>query len=848
MSERNKQKQSSYNLLLRESTPQNPLAPTTGSRQVRNFIPRKGGYLERKTAAQLFLSSDPAIVAQEVWQIIDFKYQDKDGGDHQELLWVKDDGRIYRKHRGGEEEIYPRFTLRPQSFTELDATVSSSTNAMDDKKDTKATLTATGGADAAAEGRWFNFQTTHRNLTQATSLASPLAVSIRSEVIGTLGGLGAARTRYSLDSGTTFTNIYNPTTSTDLDRALQNDGVGITDPNQDISTIFVEARVTKATSGTQTIDLYDVWLDCIWDGARVLTNPRDVAWVVANNKLFISDGDQSLVYLGQRNGGGWYTWGMPRPAIPSVERFGASTLTLSTGRKYAVSWTHIEDGIRIHESSRSDIVEGGAITNQKYRILRPVAPPERATHWTIYGSRVNGAVALVRLADVPIDDVSYTDESPDFGRAGSLFSSVDAPFRNDPPPRSKLLEIHKGRIFARNEDEKNELWFSALGEVAAHSNGSPQESFPGFATNSLSGLTQNFFDLPDQTSELSSGKSWANVFWFFNKREGFVLTGEGGLLDSVAIRDFFPSPAFRVGCAGPKAITTTPFGLAWMSPEHNLWLFAGSRGGADLTASLIDIGYEKQKLLNKIDDRELERMQMLYFAPMNSLVCRFTTFDLVKHLLFYSFDIQNVETGIPGGWFEFTDVDATAIGTFFDRNKEFLLVGEADGEIRVIEQIAGNSVIGKTNALIGKIVLGASSNISNYPAATLRTANSNLGYDGVKDAKKVYAYPYRQSVADDDVSTQAAPTVAFWDDVLDPDTPGSSTSVTLSTATKTRQFRGHIGAAGGTLCDRVMLEVAFATGVPEGTADGDDFLECFTSRLCGLGITFIPKEEQFPNP
>src|SRR3990167_251057 len=77
-----KQKASTYNLLARESSPINPMSPTSGGRQVRNFIPRKGGYLERKTAAQRFLSNDPAIVGEEIWHIIDFKYQDKAGGDH----------------------------------------------------------------------------------------------------------------------------------------------------------------------------------------------------------------------------------------------------------------------------------------------------------------------------------------------------------------------------------------------------------------------------------------------------------------------------------------------------------------------------------------------------------------------------------------------------------------------------------------------------------------------------------------------------------------------------------------------------------------------------------------------
>src|SRR3990167_11102778 len=143
----NKQKSSTYNLLARESGPINPMSPTSGGRQVRNFIPRKGGYLERKTAAEFFLAraagNDPAIVTEEIWHIIDFKYQDKAGGDHSELIYIKDDGRIYTKRKGGEEEIYPRYTIRPLRFTDGSGGGSSVTNpysANDSRTDTNATI------------------------------------------------------------------------------------------------------------------------------------------------------------------------------------------------------------------------------------------------------------------------------------------------------------------------------------------------------------------------------------------------------------------------------------------------------------------------------------------------------------------------------------------------------------------------------------------------------------------------------------------------------------------------------------------------------------------------------------
>ena len=799
---------------------------------VRNFIPKKGGYLERKTAAQLIISAGNAaaegvIANSAVRRIIDFRYQDAQGGDHQELLWIKDNGRIYREERGGEIESYPRFYLRGDTDPTDSGSVANEFNAVDDKIDTFAAVVSAPAIQASLTID--SFQNTAR-VIDSISVVSRTEVTVN---------VTTATASYSTNAGSSWTDFYSVGTT----RALQDDSATLS-ATQEINDM--QARVVVAAGGVSTTNFYDSRLECTWTGGRVLSNPRDVAWVVANNKLFISDGDQTLVYLGQRNGGGWYVWGTARPDKPVCDVVGNSTLTFTTGRKYSVSWVHLEDGFLIHESSRSDISDCKNATNQFYRIHRPISPPERTTHWRLYCSPLDGAQTQYRTATIEIDTLFYDDKSTEFGEDDSTIRAIAAPVSNDPPPKSQFLELHKGRIFARNEEEKNELWYSALGEVRAFGNGAAEESFPGFSTGSQS-LLQNFVDCPDQTSELITAKSWANVLWFFTRKEGFVLTGDGGLLDNSALRDFWPSTAFRIGCAGPQAVTTCPYGMVWMTPEHNLVLFSGA-SGPDPTAALIDLGYEKQKVLNQIDDRELERMQVLYYAPLNSLVLRFTTFDSTNHLLFYSFNIQDPQTGISGGWYEFTDVTATAIGLFFDRNKEFLLVGENDGEIRAIEQIVGNSVIGKSQALIGKIVLGGSSQIANYPAATFRTANTNLNYDGTKDCKKVYVYPHRQGNADDVVLSQNAPTIQFWDDVLDPDVPGSGTSVTLSTATKTRNFRGHLGAAGGTLADRIMVEAAFATGSPEGTADGNDFLHCHTSRINGFALVYAPKEEEFVNP
>ena len=581
----NKQKSSSYNLLAREAGPINPLSPTSGGRQVRNFIPRKGGYLERKTAAQRFLSNNPTIVAEEIWHIIDFKYQDKAGGDHSELIYIKDDGRIYTKRKGGEEEIYPRYTIRPRVYsTSGSGSATNPQNAIDWDSTTKADI------DGTVPGTTFNAYYSAAFQQRLPRELTSITVSIRTEVDVT-GVVIGATVNYSLWESNirqSSTNIF----TTAIDRVLQTDTVTLT--NSQLSGISdVELDFTAdPTGGTSVnVDIYDINFLCTPAGARILSNPRDVAWVVDNNKLFISDGDQTLVYLGQNNGGGWYQWGMDRPQPPTVIRINDDifrNLTNTNGRKYASTWVQIVDGIRIHESSRSDIADGGVATGEYYRVFQPTSAPERSTHWSIYASAADGSLDLFRAVTLPIATTYYDDDSPDYGATGSILVNIRDPERNDIPPKSKILELHRARIFARNEEQKNEMWHSALGEVRANSNGAAEESFSGFASNTISDL-QNFIDPPTQTDEMSAYKSWNNDLWFLTRREGFRLVGSGGLQDNFVLRDFEPMPAFRAGGAGPHAITTCPYGLAFMSPERTMYLYSGGGFRLDATAAFFHI-------------------------------------------------------------------------------------------------------------------------------------------------------------------------------------------------------------------------------------------------------------------
>lgn len=117
---------------------------------------------------------------------------------------------------------------------------------------------------------------------------------------------------------------------------------------------------------------------------------------------------------------------------------------------------------------------------------RPVLCDSRCTHWNLYASEADGSKVgqflnvstsvTQDLSVTPVEDVSPFIDDPD-----NTFVPIFRPVRNDPPPASRVLEVHKSRLWRIRDAKPNLFNFAANEEVASGANGNPDECVPGAA-------------------------------------------------------------------------------------------------------------------------------------------------------------------------------------------------------------------------------------------------------------------------------------------------------------------------------------------------------------------------------
>lgn len=115
---------------------------------------------------------------------------------------------------------------------------------------------------------------------------------------------------------------------------------------------------------------------------------------------------------------------------------------------------------------------------------RPVLVDARCTHWNVYASEadaskvgqfLNLSIPVTQnLATTPVEDQSPFIDDPD-----TDFISVFRPVRNDRPPASRVLEVHKNRLWYVNDSKPNFFDFGANEEVTSGANGDSDECVPG---------------------------------------------------------------------------------------------------------------------------------------------------------------------------------------------------------------------------------------------------------------------------------------------------------------------------------------------------------------------------------
>lgn len=311
--------------------------------------------------------------------------------------------------------------------------------------------------------------------------------------------------------------------------------------------------------------------------------------------------------------------------VASADNPGPTLPSLQPDRAGLVLWI---DGVRI-----GTIL---AVTSPtQFRLTQPapvsinngraVICDDKATHWHIYASEADGSKVGQYLTSVPVSQNLTTtpvyDQSPFITDPANRFLPIFRPVRNDPPPPSKILEIHKYRLWRVRSTRPNFFDFTANEEVLSGANGDPTQSVPGADVNTISDIV-NEVSFPDQSNRIRGLISHADALYMFSERQCYPLYGES--IDDFALSQV---TAFNIGLAGRFAGKSTSYGMAVMSYDRKVFLYpsSGIPTTADATSVLIEIGKPKRNTFEQIDTSRLDEVvsEFYFFGRRNWLIFAF---------------------------------------------------------------------------------------------------------------------------------------------------------------------------------------------------------------------------------
>lgn len=408
---------------------------------------------------------------------------------------------------------------------------------------------------------------------------------------------------------------------------------------------------------------------------------------------------------------------------------------------------------------------------------RAVICDVRATHWHIYASESDGSKVGQYLASVPVTQnlgtFPFYDQSPFISDAANTFLPIFRPVRNDPPPGSRISEVHKYRIFRTRKTRPNFFNFTANEEVLSGTNGDPTESVPGADVNTLSDII-NEVSFPDQSAEIRGLRHHGDALYIASEKQVYPLYGES--IDDFALSQI---TAFNVGFAGRYASKSTPHGLDFMSYDRKNFLYpsAAVPVGQNATDLLVEIGRPLRKKFETIDPARLDEVvKEFYFnGRRNWAITGYPDTNGDWHTWVYDFS--------TGGWFELQR-GFSALAVFETSAGVRVLVGGApDGYVYVIDDLSGTYV-----------------SVSDLPESTWRTSLISFG-----DATHMRVFRYIElEFTTDELENDIQ--VTYWLDPDDVDDPGpGGVTITLTKIRGAHRYRGW--PTGGATCQRMLIEV-----------------------------------------
>lgn len=712
---RNAQTLESTNLVFHDKVSGNPFLGGAEGGALENFY-YDHGKLVRIPFAPPFQSS---AASSEVWREVVFNFS-RDGAPETQLLTFKANGKVYKRVAGSEQEIFPP----PASINAISANTSgyaatgtfsagggsdwtNATNAQGAPDITYATATISASFPFTDYLQLTNFSLSPTLSPTGVTINIPVLYSGSDTILGVEAWLIHSGAAIGHNKTTTFTASGTITFGSETD----NWGASLSNTILSDSTFGVQMRfysIEGPEAGTFSVDSAQIvetgTSTATTGGFNTLSSKPAITQI--RNRLMVSDEAQILFY----DGWNWVAAGLVAPAgfdAATNIAVGGIDGTLTTSGVYSIAITsvHIRSNggvsTRVHESNRSDLATATPGATQHITVdTDAVTFPARATHWSIYMSELDGSGVYRRVTTLPITTTTHNIlAEPDS-------TAAIAPERNDPVRPSRVLASWKNRIAMRNETAKDQFWFTAFGEVNGLVNGAGEECLPGRdGSTTLSDLT-NEWTIPDGT-DIQSIIYHEDFLWVFTETSGYLIRGEGALLDSRSLRDFFPQKQFSFGASGPLATCSTPYGLIILSPEKKLWLWDGG-------AEVRDVGYDIQSRLDDISDADLFNIELMYWGGKG---LDWLLLNLSDRIQVFDFSLRAEKT--PGGaWFSIdNDLTPSAFCSYNAGGKVYLLVGYTDGSVHQVGDVCQPAHLGFTFRL-GSTYFGSS--VQSSPSAILR--------------------------------------------------------------------------------------------------------------------------------
>lgn len=398
-------------------------------------------------------------------------------------------------------------------------------------------------------------------------------------------------------------------------------------------------------------------LDAIYDE---VSPDRLGSHVIYQNAVFYVNGKDFLLINSRHQ---VFPIGGPGPTLaPNISRISGP---LTGTYRYVFTW--YDDGSSTEhpwESNSSPVSDTITLLDEGVLVEQTGTPPARATHWRIYRTTSEGAIADAKLvAQVPIATTTYVDTKVDI-----VIGPDVAPFDyNDSPADLKLRFIWKwaDRLYgAGNPDSPSTVYFSEPGK--------PEQWSELFNRITLE---------EDDGDPVNGGAVVDGKVIAFKKDSVYILEGDPPIS--------YNKLGFKQGSASWRCTEAANNG-AFVQGENSVYFFDGN--------AMHDIGdYISQFIQNRVNATEgtLQLAQMVdYQLPTKKqLIVSFRTMGegTIKTIAgVYHYILAKKVQDDGAGWTFFKNWKCTSMAIIEDTfDKDMLYLGIDDGRVFQHDRMIG---------------------------------------------------------------------------------------------------------------------------------------------------------------